>query len=353
MTPAAFKSPEPYQAVLIVSFGGPEKPDDVIPFLENVLRGKNVPRERLLEVAEHYQRFAGKSPLNDQNRELAANLEAELKTHGPPLPVYWGNRNWHPLLADTLRKMAADGVRRALAFVTSAYSSYSSCRQYLEDIARAQAEVGPAAPQIDKLRAFYNHPGFIEPMIQRVQEALVEIPPERRAAAQLVFTAHSIPLGMAQGCRYEEQLREASSLVVEGLKLRDWGDFSWRLVYQSRSGQPSQPWLEPDVRDYLRKLHASGSVADVVIVPIGFLSDHIEILFDLDVQARQVCRERGIPMVRAETVGTHPAFVRLIRELILERTGELPDRRALGKLGPSHDVCPEGCCPSGRQRPSE
>jgi ferrochelatase len=337
---------EPYQAVLIVSFGGPEGPQEVIPFLENVLRGKNVPRERLLEVAEHYQRFGGQSPLNEQNRGLIANLEAELKAHGPALRVYLGNRNWHPLLADTLRQMAADGVQQALAFVTSAYSSYSSCRQYLEDIARAQAEVGPQAPRIDKLRSFYNHPGFIEPMIERVQDALLEVPIERRPAAQLVFTAHSIPLAMAQGCRYEEQLREASRLVVEGLKLRDWGDFSWRLVYQSRSGPPSQPWLEPDVCDHLKQLHASGSTADVVLVPIGFLSDHIEILYDLDVQARQVCRERGMHMVRAQTVGTHPAFVRLIRELILERIGELPQRRSLGKLGPSPDVCPEACCPT-------
>src|SRR5688500_4524942 len=232
----------PYQAILVVSFGGPEGMDDVLPFLQNVLRGKNVPHERMLEVAEHYRHFGGKSPLNDQNRELIANLEAELAAHGLSLPVYFGNRNWHPLLADTLRQMATDGIQRALGFVTSAYSSYSSCRQYLEDIARAQTEIGPEAPRIDKLRAFYNHPGFIEPMLDRVVEALAEVPQPRRAAAHLVFTAHSIPRAMAAGCRYEEQLREASRLVVEGLKLRGLGDFAWRLVYQSRSGPPSQPW---------------------------------------------------------------------------------------------------------------
>jgi ferrochelatase len=340
--------PQPYQAVLIVSFGGPEGMDDVVPFLENVLRGKNVPRERMLEVAEHYRQFGGKSPLNDQNRQLIAALERELAAAGLKLPVYWGNRNWHPLLADTLRQMAADGIRRALAFVTSAYSSYSSCRQYLEDIVRAQAEVGADAPQVDKLRAFYNHPGFIEPMLQRAWEGLSQIPQERRASAHLVFTAHSIPVAMAAGCRYEEQLREASSLVVEGLKFRGLGDYAWRLVYQSRSGPPSQAWLEPDVCEHLRQLHAAGTVRDVVVVPIGFLSDHIEVLFDLDVQARQLCQERGMNMVRAATVGTHPAFVNMVRELIEERLGTISQRRALGKLGPSHDVCPENCCPSGR-----
>lgn len=340
-------SAQSYQAVLIVSFGGPEKMDDVVPFLENVLHGKNVPRERLLEVAEHYRQFDGKSPINDQNRELIANLQAELQAHGPDLPIYWGNRNWQPLLSDTLRQMAADGVERALAFVTSAYSSYSGCRQYLEDIARAQAEVGPSAPQIDKLRAFYNHPGFIEPMIQRVIDALTQVPADRRGNARLVFTAHSIPLAMAEGCRYEEQLREASRLVVDGLRAAGLGEYPWRLVYQSRSGPPSQPWLEPDVCDHLKELH-SAHVQDVVVVPVGFLSDHIEILFDLDKQAAAVCRERGLNMVRAATVGTHPAFVRMIRDLIQERMSDQPDRRYVGKLGPSHDVCPEHCCPSGR-----
>jgi ferrochelatase len=300
----------PYQAVLVVSFGGPEGPADVLPFLENVLRGRNVPRERVLEVARHYQQFGGVSPLNAQNRQLAAALRDELAAHGPALPVYLGNRN---------------------------------CRQYRETIEAARAAVGPDAPQIDRLRAFYNHPGFIGPMIERVRAALDQVPAERRAAAHLVYTAHSIPLAMARGCRYEEQLTETARLVNEGLG----GGNPWRLVYQSRSGPPVQPWLGPDVCDYLRELHTAGA-RDVVVAPIGFLSDHIEILYDLDTQARQVCRELGLNMVRAQTVGSHPEFVKMIRELIVERFDPSVPRRAIGRYGPPHDVCPPDCCPSGR-----
>jgi ferrochelatase len=332
-----------YDAVLVVSFGGPEKMDDVLPFLQNVLRGKNVPHERMLEVAHHYEQFGGVSPLNAQNRELIANLKRELAEHGPALPVYWGNRNWHPLLVDTLRQMASDGVRRAVAFVTSAYSSYSGCRQYLEDIERARAEVGPQAPAIDKLRVFFNHPGFVEPCAERVRAALDQIPAERRAAARLLYTAHSIPLAMAANCRYEEQLRETCRLVSERI-----GRAEWELVYQSRSGPPSQPWLGPDVNDAIRALAAAESVRDLVIAPIGFLSDHMEILFDLDTEARQLCQELGINVVRAQTVGTHPAFVRMIRELILERIDDEAQRRAVGTYPASHDVCEVGCCASGR-----
>ena len=331
-----------YDAILLVSFGGPEKPDDVMPFLENVLRGKNVPRERMLEVAEHYDHFGGVSPINQQNRELIAALQRELNEHGPKLPIYWGNRNWHPLLPDTLRQMKADGIQRALGFFTSAYSSYSGCRQYLEDIARAQAEVGPGAPQIDKLRAFFNHPGFIEPMLEQVRAAVAQVPVERQATTHLVYTAHSIPLAMAAGCEYERQLLETCRLVSE-----QFPRIPWRLVYQSRSGPPLQPWLEPDVRDYLRELHASGRTTHVVVVPIGFISDHLEILFDLNTEAQALCTELGLHMVRAQTVGAHPRFVAMIRELILERTADAP-RRFLGELGPSHDECPDTCCPSGR-----
>src|SRR4051812_26336212 len=327
---------QPYDAVLIVSFGGPDGPDDVLPFLENVLRGRNVPRERMLEVAEHYYEFGGRSPINDQNRALIAALEQELAGHGPHLPIYWGNRNWHPLLADTLRQMVGDGVRRALAFFTSAYSSYSGCRQYRENIATAQAEVGPTAPAVDKLRVFFNHPGFIEPMIERARAALDEVPNDRRDTAALIFTAHSIPQAMADGCRYEEQLRESSQLVAEGL-----GRPKRELVYQSRSGPPQQPWLEPDVCDFIRNCHNSDpSIRDVVIIPIGFISDHLEVLYDLDTEAKQRCSELGINMIRAGTVGTHPRFVRMIRELIEERVTVNPSRLALGSLGPSHDVCP-------------
>lgn len=331
-----------YDAVLIVSFGGPEKPEEVVPFLENVLRGKNVPRERLQEVAEHYYRFGGVSPINAQNRALIAALEEELAAHGPDLPIYWGNRNWHPLLAEAVRQMKQDGIRRSLALVTSAFSSYSGCRQYLENIQQAREAVGDGAPQIEKLRVFYNHPGFVEAMIERVNAALREIPSDRHVTTQIVYTAHSIPMAAAASCQYTEQVLETCRLVSQGV-----GPFRWTLTYQSRSGPPTQAWLEPDVCDYLRQLRAGGHFQDVVIVPIGFISDHMEVLFDLDTEAGQLCRELDLNMVRAKTIGTHPKFIRMIRELILERTSGAPGR-ALGTLGPSHDVCPAHCCPSGR-----
>jgi ferrochelatase len=245
--------------------------------------------------------------------------------------------------------MAADGVRRGLAFFTSAFSSYSGCRQYLESIAQAQAEVGPSAPQIDKLRVFYNHPGFIEAMAARVQAALDQIPAPRRAGARLVFTAHSIPLAMAENCRYEAQLQVACGLVAGKL-----GRGDWRLVYQSRSGPPSQPWLAPDILDHLRQMAAeqppTEPTVDVVVAPIGFISDHMEVLFDLDTEAQSLCRELGLNMVRAATVGIHPKFVAMIRELIVERLDPHAERRALGPLGPSHDICAADCCLSGRPR---
>src|SRR5690349_11858353 len=251
-----------YDALLIVSFGGPEGIDDVIPFLESVLRGRNVPRERMLSVAHHYEMFGGVSPINQQNRRLIAALKDELERNGPNLPIYWGNRNWHPLLPDTLRQMASDGVQNALAFVTSAYSSYSSCRQYRENIANAQAEVGPEAPRVDKLRAFYNHPLFIDANVDHVRAAWSKLDEEARSQAQLVFTAHSIPETMAANCDYVAQLQEAGSLIAEALGIEQW-----RLVYQSRSGSPMQPWLGPDICDYLRELHAQGT-RSVVVAPI-------------------------------------------------------------------------------------
>jgi ferrochelatase len=269
-----------YDAVLIVSFGGPERADDVLPFLENVTRGRNVPRARLLKVAQHYYRLGGASPINAQNCALASALEGELDSQGFRLPVYLGNRNWHPLLADVVGKMAADGVRRAVAFVTSAFGSYSSCRQYLDDIERARSEVGLDAPRIDKLRLFYNHPGFIEPMIERTEAALAELPQASRSAARLVFTAHSIPLAMAAGGPYEAQLREAARLISDGVRRGEW-----ILAYQSRSGPPDQPWLETDIADLLARLHREG-VREVVVVPLGFLSDHMDVLYYLDVEAR-------------------------------------------------------------------
>ncbi|HWT00468.1 MAG TPA: ferrochelatase [Pyrinomonadaceae bacterium] len=327
-----------YDAILLVSFGGPEGMQDVMPFLENVLRGRNVPPERMRAVARHYELFGGVSPINAQNRKLIAALEKELAENGPRLPVYWGNRNWHPMLADTLRKMAQDGVRNALAFFTSAYSSYSGCRQYRENIARAQEEVGPDAPRVEKLRAFYNHPGFVGPNVENVRAALDEIPAARRGRAQIAFTAHSIPLSMAAGCDYEAQLLETCRLVAEGA-----GHDRWRLVFQSRSGPPSQPWLEPDILDYLRELKEAGT-EDVVVAPVGFISDHMEVLYDLDTEARALCSRLDLNMVRAATVGAHPTFVKMIRELVLERLSTDAPRRFLGTRGPSHDVCPADCC---------
>ncbi len=302
-----------YDAVLLVSFGGPEQPEDVMPFLENVVRGRNVPRERLLEVADHYHHFDGRSPINDQNRALLKALEAELAAHGPNLPLYWGNRNWHPLLPDTLRQMKEDGVKKAIAFVTSAFSSYSGCRQYRENIAAAQAAVGEGAPQIDKIRVFYDYPEFQEVIRLETEDAIGELPEALRAEAHILFTAHSIPLSMAQGCKYVEQLQEASASVAKAL-----GRDSFSLVYQSRSGPPQVPWLEPDVLDALRDLKSKGTKA-VVIVPIGFVSDHLEVLYDLDTEAKQLCEELGFAMSRAATAGTHPLFVRMIRDLIVER----------------------------------
>lgn len=332
----------PYQALLIVSFGGPEQHDDVMPFLENVLRGRNVPQENMLEVAEHYYHFGGVSPINGQIRTMITALKKEFDECNVVLPIYWGNRNWHPLLADTIGRMADDGIKRALTFVTSAFSCYSGCRQYRENVMAACDVVGPGAPQFGKLRVFFNHPGFVEAMADRVRVALAELPSEQRESAQIVYTAHSIPLAMASGAEYERQLLEASRLVDEQI-----GDNPSKLVYQSRSGPPTQPWLEPDICDYLRELHTHGQ-SHVVVTPIGFLSDHMEVLFDLDVEAKQLCEQLGITMVRAGTAGTHPAFIRMIRQLITERMDDSVERLAFGQLGPSHDVCPEDCCPSGR-----
>jgi ferrochelatase len=315
-----------YDALLVVSFGGPEGMDDVIPFLENVLRGRNVPRERMLQVAHHYEMFGGVSPINQQNRELIAALGRELESNGPPLPIYWGNRNWHPLLPDTLRKMASDGVRNALAFVTSAYSSYSSCRQYLQNIADAQAQVGPTAPRVEKLRVFYNHPLFIQANVDHIRDAWAQVnDPE---SAHLVFTAHSIPESMAANCDYAMQLEQAATLIAQALNIK-----KWELVYQSRSGSPSQPWLGPDICDHLKTLREAG-VKEVVVAPIGFVSDHMEVVYDLDVEARRVAEEIGMNLMRARTAGTHPAFVRMIRELMLERINDVVPK----------NICSPDCC---------
>ncbi len=336
-----------YDAFLLVSFGGPEGREDVIPFLRNVTAGRGIPPERLEQVAEHYYLFGGVSPINQQCRDLLAAVDKEFAASGIGLPLYWGNRNWEPYLADTLRQMAADGVRRALAFVTSAYSSYSSCRQYLDDIEAARAEVGDAAPRVDKIRQFYNHPGFIDSFVASAGEAAASLPAGLRDDYELVFVAHSIPLGMARaagpaGGAYEVQLADASGLVAAGLGVSR----PWHLAYCSRSGPPSQPWLVPDINDLLAELAESGSRA-VVVVPIGFVSDHMEVRFDLDVEAARTAQRLGLEFARAASPGTDRRFVSMVADLVRERLDGSP-AVALGSLGAGPDFCPAGCCGSGR-----
>ena len=335
-----------YDALLLVSFGGPESRAEVIPFLENVTRGRGVPQARLEQVAEHYYAFGGVSPINQQCRDLVAAIEKDFAASAVGLPVYWGNRNWDPYLADTVAAMAADGVRSALAFVTSAYSSFSSCRQYLDDIARACARVGEGAPRIDKLRPYFNHPGFIEPLAEATAAAVESLPAAVRDRADLVFTAHSIPAAMAAasgpgGGAYPAQLTEASGLVAERVGAR-----SWQLAYQSRSGPPSQPWLGPDVCDCISELASSGSPA-VVLVPVGFVSDHLEVKYDLDVEAAEVAARQGVALARAATAGTDPRFVAMVTELVAEQLDGSPPR-ALGRPWPAAEFCAPGCCGSGR-----
>jgi ferrochelatase len=319
----AHTSPSNYDAFLLISFGGPEKNEDVIPFLENVLRGKNVPRERMLEVAEHYYHFGGASPINGQCRELLAALTADFASHGLDLPIYWGNRNWEPMLADTVRKMRDDGVKRVVAVATSAFGSYSGCRQYREDVEKARVAVGTdehgnAAPEIHKVPPFWSHPGFVAAVTDRVREALEKLP-----GADVVYTAHSIPVSMAESSPYERQLLAICGMVNTALGLPDPV-----LVYQSRSGPPTQPWLEPDIVDYVRATEAK----KLVVVPVGFLSDHMEVMYDLDTEAAEAAAERGIEFVRAGTVGTHPSFVAAIRELVQ------------GALTGAVGMCAVDCC---------
>ncbi len=327
-----------YDALLFVSFGGPEGREDVLPFLENVLRGKPVPRERMLEVAEHYYHFDGVSPINGQNRDLIDAVKRELEDQQIQLPIYWGNRNWHPMLNDTLEEMQKDGVKKALVFITSAYSSYSGCRQYRENIEEAKSTLSDGLLETDKIRVFYNHPGFVNTIADLLMESLNQFEESARESATILFTAHSIPESMAANCSYASQLQETARLVMQAV-----GKNPWHLVYQSRSGPPSQPWLEPDVCDFIDSLNEKESPSHLAIVPIGFISDHMEVLFDLDIEAKDMCEELNIKMVRVPTVGTSPQFVKMIVELIRERMENI-EQRSLGDMGPSHDVCPIDCC---------
>lgn len=332
-----------YDAILFMSFGGPEKPEDVVPFLENVTRGRGIPKERLVEVGEHYYQFGGKSPINEQNLALIEALKEELAENDLYLPIYFGNRNWHPLITDTMQQMADDGVKRAIAFFTSAFSSYSGCRQYREDIIRAQEAVGEHAPEVDKLRVFYNHPGFINPTVDNLRTALEKWPESERDKVRIVFTAHSLPMGQVRNSAYEEQLKESCRIVAEILGKEDYV-----LVYQSRSGPPQMPWLEPDIIDYVEEIHEQG-INDIIIMPIGFISAHMEVIFDLDTEAAQKAEELGMKMVRAKTVDTAKPFVNMIRELIVERMTENPDRVAIGQFKANHDICPIDCCLPGER----
>jgi protoporphyrin/coproporphyrin ferrochelatase len=328
-----------FDAVLLLSFGGPEGPDDVMPFLRNVTRGRPIRPERLEQVAAHYFEFGGVSPINAENRALRQAIAGGLAARGRSIPVYWGNRNWHPQLTDTLRAMREDGIRRAAAFVTSAYSSYSSCRQYLDDIAAARAAVGPGAPEVLKLRPYFNHPGFIGPLADGLRVARSEAGPD----APLLMTAHSIPTAQAGSCRYEVELAETAHLVAGRAGEPDGAG---KVVYQSRSGPPGQPWLGPDINDAIEELPASTRGA--LVVPIGFVSDHMEIVYDLDRVAAATAEKRGIKLIRTPTPGRHPDFALMVARLVeeVEEGGPAP---SLGIMGPAPCPCLPGCCPGPAQ----
>ncbi|MEE1742372.1 ferrochelatase [Streptomyces sp. BE147] len=356
------RDPAPYDALLLLSFGGPEGPDDVVPFLANVTRGRGIPEERLKEVGKHYFLFDGVSPINAQNRALLDALRKDFADHGLDLPVHWGNRNWAPYLTDTLREMVADGRRRIAVLATSAYASYSGCRQYRENLAESLAALeaeGLEVPRVDKLRHYFNHPGFVRPMVDGVLASLADLPADVAAGAHLAFTTHSIPDSAADtsgppeahgsGGAYVAEHLDVARVIVEAVREETGIEYPWQLVYQSRSGAPHIPWLEPDICDHLEALHGEG-VPAVVMAPIGFVSDHMEVLYDLDTEATAKAAELGLPVRRSATVGADPRFAAAVRELVLERAaaerGSRPERCALGALGPSHDLCPAGCCPA-------
>lgn len=359
--PEHVTAPVAYDAILLAGFGGPEGQDDVIPFLRNVTRGRGIPDERLEEVAHHYRHFGGVSPINDQNRELKAALDAELARRGIDLPVYWGNRNWDPYLADAVRAAHADGHRTLLAIATSAYSSFSSCRQYREDIAIALEATGLAGElAVDKVRQYFDHPGFVEPFVEGVVAGVRELLPQvdgDASAIRLLFATHSIPTADAErsgprdrsfgeGGAYAAQHLAVSEVVAtEAARILGLDALGWDLVYQSRSGPPTQPWLEPDINDRIAELPGEG-IRAVAIVPVGFLSDHMEVLWDLDTEALETAREQGLAAVRTPTPGSHRRFVEGLVDLVLERRDGVPvaDRPALTDLGPWFDVCRPACC---------
>ncbi|MEU5400537.1 ferrochelatase [Streptomyces sp. NPDC005963] len=359
----------PYDALLLLSYGGPEGPDDVVPFLENATRGRGIPKERLKEVGQHYFLFGGVSPINEQNRALLDALRKDFVDHGLNLPVFWGNRNWAPYVTDTLREMAQEGHRRIAVVVTSAYASYSGCRQYREDLAEALASLeaeGLVGVRVDKLRHYFNHPGFVRPLVEGVLRSLADLPADVRSGAHLAFTTHSIPVtaadtsgpveGHGDGGAYLRQHREVAGLIADAVREETGVEHPWQLVFQSRSGPPHIPWLEPDICDHLEDLHGSGAPA-VVMVPIGFVSDHMEVLYDLDTEAMAKANEFGLPARRSATVGADPRFAAALRELLVERAASergATDVRpcALGSLGPSHDLCPLGCCPGRAPKPA-
>ncbi|MBF6209800.1 ferrochelatase [Nocardia puris] len=343
-------------ALLLLSFGGPERPEDVMPFLENVTRGRGVPRERLEEVAEHYFHFGGVSPINALNRDIIAAVEREFATAGRDLPVYFGNRNWYPMVEETVARMAADGVREALVFTTSAWGGYSGCAQYNEDIARARAAFGEGAPDLVKLRQYFDHPLLVEAFADAIRAALAELPAERRDGARLVFTAHSIPVAADTAPAPDADVRLYSRQVADAARLcaaaTDFGDYD--LVWQSRSGSPQVPWLEPDIVDHLEDLSAKG-VDAVVVCPVGFVSDHLEVIWDLDNEAKEKAGELGMAFARAATPGPDPRFARMVAELVAEHLDGVPARK-LGAV-PGHGCtrngtpCAVGCCalpPRGR-----
>lgn len=297
-----------FDALLVFSFGGPEKREDVIPFLEGIV-GNRAPRARIEAIAEHYYLFGGRSFINEQNRALIAALETNFSAHGPELPIYFGNRHWHPFVKDTVRQMLADGIRHAVVFITAAYNAYVSYQLYLDELARVQAEIGAEGIQFTPLPVFFDRPGFIEPNIEHMRDALAKLPADAHNV-HIAFTAHSIPTEMAEGSPYVAQLMHVAQKIAAAV-----GNDHWQLVYQSRSGNPRQPWLKPDIGDHLESLAAQG-VKNVVIAPIGFISDHIEVAYDLNTKARAKADSLGITMTLAKTVGTHPAFVAMIREMI-------------------------------------